>query len=259
MFILLYGVIMISNCQDNLLKKEEYQRMAEKENFHWWFVGKRAILNSVLKRYLNGVDNLILDVGCGSGGNILFLKDFGSVVGIDPAKEALDFCRERGFKELVLGRAESISYPDNHFDLVTAFDVLEHLEQDITALEEMKRVSRGLVMVSVPAMPFLWNAQDEYLGHRRRYRKKDLIKKLEQVGLKVLESSYFVIPSVPAIIIRRFFEKIFLPNQRPHNFDFILPGPINSIFTAWLKLESLFLRSVPIMFGSSLYIITTKK
>src|SRR3990167_2263860 len=94
----------------NLLIKSEYAMMAERENFYWWHIGRRAILNSILERRLLKKENLILDVGCGGGGNILFLKNFGLVVGIDASVDAINFCKNKGFKDLIVGTAENIPY-----------------------------------------------------------------------------------------------------------------------------------------------------
>lgn len=212
-------------------------------------------MESVLGRYLPRSNNQILDVGCGGGGNILFLKKYGEVIGLDPSPDALAFCGNRGFKELVLSGIEKTSYGDNSFDLVTAFDVLEHLDDDVSAIREMGRISKKLVMVSVPALPFLWNLQDEYLGHRRRYRKNDLINKFEKAGLDILESSYFITPAVPAIIARRFLEKILGKDKNPHSFNIVLPGFLDALLVCFLRLESMALRFIPLPLGSSLYVI----
>lgn len=243
---------------ETLLPKEEYALMAARENFYWWHIGRRKILESVLGRYLPRSNNQILDVGCGGGGNILFLKKYGEVIGLDPSPDALAFCENKGFKELALSGIAATPYVDNFFDLVTAFDVLEHLPDDIAALKEMVRVSKGLVMITVPAWPFLWSAHDFYLGHRRRYRKSELINKFKRAGLEVLESSYFITPAVPAVMVRRFLEKVFHLNSQPHSFDIILPRLINNILIIFLRLEKYWLRLSPLPWGSSLYIIAKK-
>ena len=234
--------------------------MAERENFYWWHIGRRAILNSILKRYLRSNNNSILDVGCGGGGNILFLKKFGSVAGIDPSVDAINFCNNKGFKDLIIGTAGEIPYPNEFFDLATAFDILEHLEDDSVALREMKRIIKpgGLIMVTIPALPFLWSPHDDYLGHKRRYRKRELKEKFRAFGLDVLESSYFIIPTVPVIILRRFLEKVFQSNNQPHSFDITLPKWLNAIMIGWLKIERLCLKISPIPIGSSLYVIAKK-
>ena len=234
--------------------------MAEKENFYWWHIGRRAILNSILKRCLLKKDNFILDVGCGGGGNILFLKNFGSVSGIDASVDAINFCKNKGFENLIMGTAENIPCPNSFFDLVTAFDVLEHLEDDLIVLKEMKRIIKpgGLMMITVPAFPFLWSPHDNYLGHRRRYRKAALLDQFVQSGLDIIESSYFIIPTVPMIILRRFLEKFFKSKVKAHSFDIILPKWLNSIMIGWLKIETLFLKIFPVPLGSSLYVIAKK-
>lgn len=247
---------------DTLLRKEEYANLASREYFYWWNIGRRLILRSVLGRHIKTNRSLILDVGCGSGGNILFLKNFGPVVGLDASDTALSFCRDKGFQELVLGDAQkNISYSNNHFNVVSAFDVLEHLPDDLGALKEMSRVCSpgGLVFVTVPALPFLWGPHDEYLGHQRRYTKKKLKKDFTRLGLDVLEASYFVMPAIPFIVTRRYLEKISKKNTQSHSFDVILPFWLNSTLIGWLKVERFLLNLFPLAFGSSLYVIARKK
>lgn len=243
----------------NLLSQIEYEKMSQKENFYWWFLGRRYILSSILERYIKKEKSKnILDVGCGSGGNINFLSEFGLVTGLDPSSQAIGLAKDKGFKELIIGEIENADFKNESFDLVTAFDVLEHLDKDALVIKEMARISKNLVMVSVPAFSFLWNPQDKYLDHKRRYTKKTLVTLFESAGLKVLESSYFVMSAVPAILLRRFIENIFHSKSKSHTFDIILPSPLNYFFVLLLKIESLLLKFFSLPFGSSVYLIAKK-
>ncbi len=102
------------------------------------------------------------------------LSEFGEAEGVDVSTEALSFCRERGLAQVKQGAAESLPYADNSFDLVTGLDVVEHLDDDLAGLKEMRRVLRpgGKTLLFVPAFMFLWGVQDDISNHRRRYTLK---------------------------------------------------------------------------------------
>src|SRR6267378_2744747 len=101
------------------------------EESHWWFIGRRRIIASFVKEICDQVTDRrarILDVGCGTGANLVLLSEFGDAQGVDVSPDALVFCRERGLENVRLGAAESLPYEDDEFDLVTAFDVVEHMD-----------------------------------------------------------------------------------------------------------------------------------
>ena len=112
----------------------------------------------------------ILDVGCGTGANLLLLSKFGEAEGVDVSEDALAFCRERGLDKVRLGAGEELPYEDGSFDLVTAFDVVEHMDDDLAGLSECVECLRpgGRVLLFVPTFMFLWGLQDEVSNHRRR-------------------------------------------------------------------------------------------
>ncbi len=112
-----------------------------------------------------------MDVGCGTGANLEMLSQFGNPEGVDVSAEALKFCRQRGLRQVKQGAAEALPYESNSFDLVTGLDVVEHLDDDVAGLKEMRRVLRagGRAVLFVPAFMFLWGVQDDISNHRRRY------------------------------------------------------------------------------------------
>ena len=122
----------------------------------------------------------LLDAGCGTGGN---LAAFGPGRGVDPAPEAVAACRARGL-DVVQARLEALPFDDGAFDLVLATDVLEHVDDDVAALRELRRVAApgAVLLVTVPAHPRLWSAHDVALHHRRRYRRAELLARLRAAG-----------------------------------------------------------------------------
>jgi SAM-dependent methyltransferase len=172
-----------------------YNELARQEDTHWWFQGRRAVLRSVLERHLPPPPRRILDVGCGTGGNLRLLCEFGEAEGLELSDVALELCRERVGPEVKLRRGGiPAGIPqDGQYDALTAFDVLEHLDDPVAAVAAMRGALRfgGTLICSVPAFAFLWSAHDDVHHHRRRYTQALLKTHLEAGGLRVRWSSYF--------------------------------------------------------------------
>ena len=244
----------------------EYKNLAFREKFFWWNVGRRRILRDVLRRNLVYSSGLkILDVGCGPGGNMLFLKDFGEVTGLDASDEALVYAREFSYRDLVLGSATDIPFSENSFDCVVALDVIEHIEDDRKAFSEMFRVLKpgGVLLLTVPAYQWMWSSHDEVLHHKRRYQKKELHVKIKGAGFLIVEASHFVFPSIPFRAGRLLIQKIrssfgASAPKAPQTDDVLLPVFLNTIFIFWLTLERYFIKVFPLPWGSSLLVLAKK-
>ncbi|TPW14924.1 MAG: hypothetical protein FD129_996 [bacterium] len=191
-----------------------YHRFFEVEDRHWWFVGRRAVVGALLGQVLGGTDTVlgtpdrasptrrILDVGCGTGGMLPLLSRFGRVTGVDSEPLALDYCRRRGFEDVHLQEGFIASTP---FDLITLFDVLEHVPDDVGFLAWLKSLMApdGRLVLTVPAFPFLWSRHDELNHHQRRYRRPDLKSTLEKGGFRVERLTYFNFWLFPAALVTR--------------------------------------------------------
>ena len=206
----------------------------------------------------------ILDIGCGAGGNIKILGEFGSVTGLDISEEALKFARTHGvFKDLILGDAEYLPFPDGAFDLVSAFDVLEHVPDDRKAITEIFRVLKrgGYALITVPAHRWLWSRHDEALHHLRRYTTNELRGKLAHAGFRVVEHSHFVIPAILFLLFKKMvrrIRKVWGMEEAIDTYDTILPSWLNRILIFWLSIEKALMRVMPIPAGSSLVMIGQK-
>jgi SAM-dependent methyltransferase len=179
------------------MERHTYAIMYEVEGSHWWFAGRRRILESFVKEIvarLNVVGRApqILDVGCGTGANLEMLAQFGDAEGVDVSEDALAFCRARGLTKVTHGAAERLPYADKSFDLVTALDVIEHLDDDTGGLREMRRVLRpdGRALLFVPAFMWLWGVQDDVSHHRRRYTLPQLTERVREAGFEVERATY---------------------------------------------------------------------
>ena len=192
------------------MQAHHYPIIYEVEESHWWYVGRRKIIQTFVERICSSHDNpnpRILDVGCGTGANLKMLGLYGQAEGVDISEQAVEFCRQRGLGGVKLGAIEELPFEDQSFDIVTALDVIEHLDDDAAGLQEMRRVLRpgGTLLLFVPAFMFLWGVQDDVSHHRRRYRLPALRKLLEQGGFKVEKASYANITFfVPVLLVRTF-------------------------------------------------------
>src|SRR5258705_10738759 len=142
------------------MQEHTYPIMYEVEGRHWWFLGRRKIIESFVARICENIgkqEPRILDIGCGTGANLQMLANFGVAEGVDVSADALEFCRARGLSKVKEGAAEALPYEDASFDLVTGLDVVEHLDDDVMGLREMRRVlrPRGRALLVVPAFMFL--------------------------------------------------------------------------------------------------------
>ncbi len=158
----------------------EIRHMYAVEQQHWWFVSKRKLIERLLAQE-NGQNKEILDAGCGTGGNFPTLNSFGRVAGCDVIAEALEYSVRNGNERNIQCHIENIAFKDKTFDLVTALDVIEHVEDPVAALSEFRRVLKdnGRLIVTVPAFRFLWSRQDDALCHLRRYVRQDLVNQLD--------------------------------------------------------------------------------
>jgi SAM-dependent methyltransferase len=235
------------------MQQHTYAILRRVEGSHWWFVGRRRIIEGFLARICSNFSGQprILDVGCGTGANLEMLSRFGDAEGIDVSQEALSFCRERGLKNVRWGEAEGIPFADGTFDLVTAFDVVEHLDDDVGGLKEIYRVLRpgGRALLFVPAFMFLWGVQDDVSHHRRRYTLSNLKQAVEAAGFKVERSSYANITFFAPILLARLLMRI--TGFRPQSENNINIGALNGVLGRIFGTERAILNRANLPFGVS--------
>lgn len=190
------------------MEASEYEQMYRLEEWHWWFVSRRRIATALLGAQL-GVDpqRRILDVGCGTGGNLEALKRWGQVTGLDVSPLPLTLARSRDANQLVQASALTQPYPGGVFDLVTAFDVLYHrwVRDDDQAMREIYRILRpsGWLLLTDSALPALWSKHDVTFQARQRYSLGDILGKLTRAGFAPYQSSYTYMTVLPVTMAIR--------------------------------------------------------
>lgn len=243
------------------MQRHTYSIMYEVEGKHWWFLGRRKIIESFIERICRDLGKRkprILDVGCGTGANLQMLSNFGVAEGVDVSAEALDFCRARGLAKVEQGAAEALPFEDASFDLVTGLDVVEHLDDDVAGLKEMRRVlrPRGRALLFVPAFMFLWGVQDDISHHRRRYTLPELKRRLADAGFEVERATYANITFFLPILLGRVIMR--LTGVRPASENNITIGALNG-FLGWiLGAESWWLRRMNFPFGVSIVCVAQR-
>jgi 2-polyprenyl-3-methyl-5-hydroxy-6-metoxy-1,4-benzoquinol methylase len=230
----------------------EYKTMFDLETFYWWFVARRKLISEVVKSLGKDPEStVLLDVGCGTGLNCSELSKYGKAFGADMSAEALSFGRSRKIENLVLSKAEELQFADETFDVLTALDVLEHTDNDLTVLTEMWRVVKpgGTLVVTVPAYGFLWSEHDEALRHRRRYSAHELRNKLTNAGFEMQRSTYFITLMFFPIFFMRIWQNLTKKSLEAKTSHVILPKWLNSLLIRMLDLERLYLRWSNLPFG----------
>jgi SAM-dependent methyltransferase len=237
------------------MKPEAYLEMAETESRHWWFSGRRAILSRMIESLELPQNSKILEVGCGTGGNLQMLAKFGEVCALemDANARAIASKKTNNLYEIRAGYCpDEIPFHDQRFDLICLFDVLEHIDQDTETLIAIKQLlaENGRILMTVPAYQWLWGAHDEFLYHKRRYSATQLRKKITDTGLQPVKILYFNTILFPLAAIVRLKDKL-LRNPSATGTS-VPPTPINKFFKTLFGAEQFLLERFNLPFGVSL-------
>jgi SAM-dependent methyltransferase len=173
------------------------------EDRHWWYKERRAILGRELRR-LPGTGRA-LDIGAAGGGNTRVLKAHGwRAVAVEFSSSAAEVAHARGIST-VRADARKLPLRSRSWDLVTAFDVLEHIDEDYLAAAEIARVLQpgGRALIAVPCDMALWSAHDDAVGHLRRYSQSELASLIEKAGLTMEKMWSWNVLLRPVVAMRR--------------------------------------------------------
>ena len=236
-----------------------YREMAADQAKHWWYEGRRQIIAAMIAKTGLPKGMSILEAGCGPGANLNMLKNFGQVKAFEPD----EFAGEHAAKISALdiyqgGLPEPFPFPADRFDLIGAFDVIEHIEEDVAALSKLHAHlnDNGKAIFTVPAHQWLWSHHDEINDHKRRYSKASFKKALEDAGFTVEKISYYNMWLFPMAVAVRALKKC---QGVKDESDVSMPSPpVNKALRFIFGTERFLLPYLNLPFGLSLIAVCKK-
>jgi SAM-dependent methyltransferase len=238
-----------------------YEAEARVEATHWWFTGRRKLFARIIRNLPIGKEESVLDVGTSTGTNLRLLREMGfqNVIGLDRSEEAARFCAEKGLGSVELGDATKMSFGDATFSLVLATDIIEHIDDDVAALSEIRRVLRpnGSVLFTVPAFMSLWGLQDDVSHHKRRYRMQGFLERVRSAGLEPRDAFYFNYLLFAPIWGARQAMKVVKPSVKSENE--LNPDWLNTALSAVFDVDTRTAEWLRPPFGVSILALASKR
>ena len=230
---------------------EEFKLMDAIEDSHWWFVGKRLLLSSLLDRHARA--GTLLDLGCGTGGVLRDVGEHRLALGVDGAMDGLRACRRKGLTNVVCADLANMPFVRGDCEVLLALDVIEHLDDDVGFLREAGKLCPpgGTLIISTPAYQWLWSKHDEAFDHRRRYTARGLERVLAAAGLAVERITYTNTLLFPVAAVWRLLSRAGLGRFAPRNDFWPVPAWLNRILVAVYSVEARLLRRIDLPFGLS--------
>lgn len=245
---------------DFQFRKDRLEKLRNIERHHFWFRGRLALFRRFLGIYSAGGGSHFLDLGCGTGRNMEWIREEDHrVSGTDGRIEGLLAARQ-SFHDTPVFQSDfnsRLPIQDCSFDAVLSLDVLEHVE-DKPLLREIHRVLSpgGVLYINVPAFPWLWSFRDEDAGHLRRYERRELEKTLVDAGFSIKELRYYQFLLFPLVVFGRLLGR---RRTGVRDFEDRPFGFINNILWGITRLEIAIGRHVRFPFGSSLAAVCIRK
>ncbi len=237
------------------MDRATYDRMAEIDRDHWWFVARRKIIARLIETYRPRPGPLkILEVGAGTGSNLELLQGFGSVDAIEPDDDARAFAEARSGLSIKGGYLPDVPLDDGAYDLIVLLDVLEHIPRDVEALAclRAKLAPGGRILVTVPGSPWMWSAHDVAHHHQRRYTTAQLKRVFREAGLRPRFWTHFNSLLFPLIAVVRLGGKLLGRESADDNMP---SAPVNAALKAIFGAERHWVASVPVPFGVSMAMV----
>jgi SAM-dependent methyltransferase len=235
------------------MERVVFERMAELDQQHWWFVARRGILASVIRCIVRpSKEARVLEVGCGTGHNLAMLGEFGKLEACELDAVARGLASDRLGRPVLEARLPDLSmFKAGSYDLIALLDVLEHVPDDLASLQAIRGLLKpgGALVLTVPANPWMWSAHDASHHHFRRYTRRQLAKVFSEASFDGQLLSYFNTLLFPLIGAARIFGKI----TGRESADDAMPGrTVNAVLKSIFGLEAGMIGRLPLPFGVSL-------
>jgi SAM-dependent methyltransferase len=240
------------------MERVVYQQMAELDERHWWYRARRKVLAELIRREVRPAPGAqILEIGCGTGHNLAMLGEFGHVDGLELDDEARALSEKRlGRKVMRSPLPELAEVPDRHYDLIGAFDVIEHIDDDRAAIASIatKLKPGGKFVMAVPAHQWMWSAHDVVNHHKRRYSKRALRALIDGSPLRLDKIGYLNSLLFPIAVAERAASKL----RGKENADVKLPpAPLNAALEKVFAAERYLVGRLPLPPGLSLFAVAS--
>ena len=244
------------------MKKGEYERMFQFENWYWWYQGLHALVQTVVQSFASDGPLSILDAGCGTGRMLEMIGDYCRTEGFDSSVDAIEWCRNRDLshcRQIDLNRWEPES---GRWDVIISLDVLccEGVQDDHAVLGKFHRAlaAGGSLILNLPAFPFLRRNHDVAVSSVRRYRRKKVTRELEALGFRIRYAGYRLPLLFAFLLIKKPIERMLHPGRLESDLR-PLSSSLNRLLFGYHRLEnSLIRRGIRFPFGSSLFLIAAK-
>ena len=237
-----------------------YQSLRASQDRHWWFVGRRRIVAQLIARFVPlPAKARVLEAGCGYGGNLAMLGELGEVQAFEFNDDARAHAANLLRRPVAYGMLpHAIGFDDDRFDLIAMLDVLEHVDDDVASLRTLgeRLALGGALLLTVPAVPWLWSDHDVLHQHKRRYTRALLAERLQEAGFEIAGIGYFNTLLFPLALVQRLLARLVGGGAGEHDAP---PEPLNGVLAAIFSLEARLVGRLAFPVGLSLFAVARKR